>query len=309
MASPDSNLRIAILGASGIGEVHARIMHSLGVEVVGILGSTKSSAELTAEQLKSKYGFRPAPYSDLEALLDNEKPEAISICTPPEHHFLQIKSGFERNLPVFCEKPLLWKENITSTKLLSQLDELKNYPEATLLVNTSNSTFWDSIKDNINQTTPCKSFYFKFHTQGPYQKREIAVDLLPHGLSFLIKLLGPCEISSFSEEYSINNYKCQFTYGTCNIIFDFQENPSGDKALSFAINGRSFTRIQEGQGASYRVFLKDHLNGEKIKVEDPFQVYISKFLGICKNLKTQNKEEFDNAVLNLKLMAEIILKK
>ncbi len=309
MASSDSNLRIAILGASGIGEVHARIMHSLGVEVAGILGSTNSSAELTAEQLKSKYGFRPAPYSDLEALLVNEKPEAISICTPPEHHFLQLKSAFERNLPVFCEKPLLWKENITSTKLLSQLDELKNYPEASILVNTSNSTFLDSIKDKINQTTPCKSFYFKFHTQGSYQKREIAVDLLPHGLSFLIKLLGPCEISSLNEEYNIHNYKCQFTYGICKVIFDFQENPIGEKVLSFAINGHSFSRIQQGQGPSYSVFLKDHLDGEKIKVEDPFQVYISKFIDNCKNLKTQDKDEFDNAVLNLKLMAEIILKK
>jgi hypothetical protein len=309
MASPDLNLRVAILGASGIGEVHARIMHSLGVQVVGILGSTNSSAELIAEKLNSKYGFSPAPYSDLEALLVNEKPEAISICTPPEHHFLQLKSAFERNLPVFCEKPLLWEENITSAKLESQLDELKNYPEAILLVNTSNSTFLDSIKDEIDQTIPCKSFYFKFHTQGPYQKREIAVDLLPHGLSFLIKLLGSCETSSFSEEYNIHNYKCQFTYGICKVVFDFQENPIGDKALSFAINGRSFSRIQQGQGASYSVFLKDHLDGKKIKVEDPFQIYISKFLDICKNLKTKDKDEFDNATLNLKLMAEIILKK
>ena len=54
MASPDSNIRVAILGASGIGEVHARIMHSLGARIVAILGSTKSSADLTANQLNKK---------------------------------------------------------------------------------------------------------------------------------------------------------------------------------------------------------------------------------------------------------------
>lgn len=309
MASPDSSLRVAILGASGIGEVHARIMHSLGAQVVAILGSTNSSASRTADHLSGKYDFRPNPYSDLETLLINEKPEAISICTPPEHHFLQLKSAFEKNLPVLCEKPLLWKEGITNTELKSQLDEFKNYPGPKLLVNTSNCTFLDRIKDRIDQTALCQNFYFQFHTQGPHQGRKIAIDLLPHGLSFLIKLLGSKKISFFSEEYNNDSYKCQFTYGICKVIFDFQEDPLGKKALSFKINGRSFTRIQQGEGATYNVFLKDHLGGEKIKIKDPFQVYISRFLAICKNFNSKDNIDFDESVLNLKLMAEIILKK
>ena len=308
MASPDSNIRVAILGASGIGEVHARIMHSLGARIVAILGSTKSSADLTANQLNKKYGFKPASYSNFEALLKNEKPEAISICTPPEHHFAQLKVALERNLPIFCEKPLFWKKNITSNEFKSQLDELKSYSKAKLLVNTSNTTFIDNVKDHIDQTKPCKYFYFQFYTQGSYQKREIATDLLPHGLSLLIKLIGKRGITSFSDEYDNHNYKCQFNYGICRVIFDFQENPKGEKALSFNIDGRNFSRIQEGQGLSYRVFLKDLSNGVKIKVKDPFQIYISKFFDICKNLKTKEKEGFNTAVLNLELMAEILLK-
>ena len=189
MASPDSNIRVAILGASGIGEIHARIMHSLGAQIVAILGSTKSSAELTANQLNRKYGFKPAFYSDYAALLKNEKPEAISICTPPEHHFSQLESAFEKKLPVFCEKPLFWNKNITTNELEFKLEKLKSYPKTKLLVNTSNSTFLDTVKDQIDQTKPCKYFYFQFYTQGPYKKREIAQDLLPHGLSLLIKLI------------------------------------------------------------------------------------------------------------------------
>ena len=309
MRSPDSNIRVAILGASGIAEVHARIMHSLGAKIVAILGSTKSSAELTADQLNKKYGLKPATYCDYETLLKNEKPEAISICTPPEHHFPQLKSSFKRNLPVFCEKPLFWGENITIKEIESKLDELKNYTKAKLLVNTSNSTFLDSVIEHIDQTKPCKYFYFQFYTQGPYQKREIATDLLPHGLSVLIKLIGQKEITSFSEEYDNHNYKCQFIYGACKVIFDFQENPKGKKILSFTIDERSFLRIQKGQGSSYSVFLKDLSNEKLVKVEDPFKIYISRFFNTCKNLKTKEKEDFNTAVLNLKLMAEILLKK
>ena len=113
MTSLEMRPRVAILGARGIGQVHARLFQKSGANVCAIMGSTMQRAQQTAELLNRSLGISPKPFDNLEALIKEAQPIALSICTPAECHFEQILTAFNRGLPVFCEKPLFWEKNLS----------------------------------------------------------------------------------------------------------------------------------------------------------------------------------------------------
>ena len=91
------------------------------------------------------------------------------------------------------------------------------------------------------------------------------------------------------------------------INFDFQELPIGPKALEIYINDRKYSRIQKGQGKTYRVYLKDHYTDIKLQVEDPFYVYLSRFIEHCMQGTNKGNDHFDKSAFNLILMSNILL--
>ena len=122
----------------------------------------------------------------------------------------------------------------------------------------------------------------------------------PHiGESFGIDLDAP--------DVTSHTYRCWFQYGHCAVAFDFQERPSGPKALVFAVNDQLFSRIQEGSRATYRVFLRDHTRGDTLAVQDPFYTYIAQFLHFCTTGAPQRQDAFEDAAANLQLMTRLLL--
>ena len=308
MTLSEKPLRVAICGARGVGQVHARIFHALGADVCAVLGSSDESAADAAHMLKESLGIRTQPFSRIEELLEVTRLDAVSICTPPHLHFEEILAAFDHNIPVFCEKPLFWDMDITRAEVEKKLAHLERHVNRRLFVNTSNASFVDSIVAKIGKQQNIHSFFFRFYTQNSYVGREIAIELLPHGFSLLLRLLGPMKIRDLIEDIGEHTYCCRFRYGDSAVEFDFQEIPGGQKALAFAINGRKFLRIQEGYGVSYRVFLKDRYTEEKMEVQDPFYVYIERFLDYCSSCTAVREDEFDEAAANLRLMADILLR-
>ena len=47
---------------------------------------------------------------------------------------------------------------------------------------------------------------------------------------------------------------------------------------------------------------------KKIKIEDPFEIYASRFINFCINASNLQKDEFFESSHNLNLMAKILLK-
>ena len=299
MAHP---VRIAILGARGIGLVHARIFHELGADVCAVLASTEESAARTSEALRSSFGIVAEPFFDLERLL--ERPlDAVSICTPPRFHFVHLMAAFAHRLPAFCEKPLLWEDNATAANVLHQLDAVVAHPNRRLFVNTSNATFIDALRERFPDAANTNRFFFRFSTNGPYRGPDIAVDLMPHGLSLLIRLMGNRTLSSFEFESSETRYLCRFSYGGCQVEFDLQEG-TASRDLAFQVNERELRRIQEGEGRTYRVFIQDSVAGDKVEVEDPFRTWIAQFLRHVADRSTTDHGA--EAALNLRLMTQVL---
>ncbi len=297
--------QVAILGARGIGQVHTRLFQKSGANVCAIMGSTMQTAQQTAELLHQSLGISPKPFDNLETLIKEARPAALSICTPAECHFEQILTAFDRGLPVFCEKPLFWGKSLSPEKLETKLTLLSRHRQRCLFINTCNAYFLEKVTEKIGRPSPVKSFSFTFYTQGLHREKNIAVDLLPHGFSLLIKLLEYKKITGVSQKVGLNSYQCQFSYGDCKVSFDFREKKDGLKHLAFSINDREFTRVQKGQGETYRVYLKDSLTGEKIEAEDPFQVYVSRFLSQLNSGRVAEGDEFDEGAANLRMMSQI----
>lgn len=94
-------MRVAVVGTGGIGSVHLRAYADLPelCEIVGVADVHLPSAEDRAIQ----YGGKA--YANYEQMFDEVKPDAISICTPPNLHLPVVQAAAARNLSVLCEKP------------------------------------------------------------------------------------------------------------------------------------------------------------------------------------------------------------
>jgi predicted dehydrogenase len=88
----------AVVGTGFIGVVHVEALRRLGVEVVGVVGSTPERARL-------KPGL-PEPYESFEAMLADERVRVVHLTTPNHLHHPQVKAVLAAGKHVVCEKPL-----------------------------------------------------------------------------------------------------------------------------------------------------------------------------------------------------------
>ena len=73
------------------------------VEIAAICNRSVDKATLIAE----RYGIeKVSPWSDLETLLDEIKPDFIDIITPPETHLEVTQLAASKGINVICQKPL-----------------------------------------------------------------------------------------------------------------------------------------------------------------------------------------------------------
>lgn len=100
--------RAALIGGGFIGPVHAEALRRIGVEVVGILGSSPERAQPIAERL----GIGRV-YHDLDELLADPQVETVHVASPNAHHFEQARRVLESGRHLVCEKPLALTSNET----------------------------------------------------------------------------------------------------------------------------------------------------------------------------------------------------
>jgi predicted dehydrogenase len=91
------DVRAGVVGTGFVGAVHVEALRRLGIEVVGIVGSSP-------ERARAK---RLAPVVDsYEELLADERVDIVHLTTPNHLHFGQVKQALAAGKHVVCEKPL-----------------------------------------------------------------------------------------------------------------------------------------------------------------------------------------------------------
>lgn len=97
MSRSISDLRAGVVGTGFIGVVHVDALRRIGVEVTGVVGSTRERA--------SAKGIAPA-YESYEALLADERVDVVHLTTPNHLHYPGVKQALAAGKHVVCEKPL-----------------------------------------------------------------------------------------------------------------------------------------------------------------------------------------------------------
>ena len=94
-------LKVAVAGTSFGGNVQIPVfqMHPR-TQVVAVSSGHAERAEKTAKE-----NGIPAHYTNFEEMLDREKPDVVSIVTPPIFHFPMTMAALSRGIHVLCEKP------------------------------------------------------------------------------------------------------------------------------------------------------------------------------------------------------------
>jgi predicted dehydrogenase len=115
------DLNAAIVGTGFMGATHTEALNRLGIDVVGIVGSSPGKSRRAAEDWAIPRGYDT--YADLLADTDVD---VVHITTPNHLHVAQAKAALEAGKHVLCEKPLA----ITS----DESEELVSLAEETGLV-------------------------------------------------------------------------------------------------------------------------------------------------------------------------------
>lgn len=98
----EKRLKAAVIGCGGAGiwiHIPWYAAHH-EVELVGLVDTNITQAEKCAQ----KYGGRP--YDNLTEMLDKEKPDMVSVATPPHLHAQHTIECLQHGCNVLCEKPM-----------------------------------------------------------------------------------------------------------------------------------------------------------------------------------------------------------
>ncbi len=118
--------KAAILGGGFIGPVHAEALRRIGVEVVGVLGSSPDRAKPFAQSLGNV-----TIYQDLDQLLGDPSVQIVHVASPNSLHFEQVHQLLESGRHVICEKPL----GVRSFETASLVQLASSKPELAAAVN------------------------------------------------------------------------------------------------------------------------------------------------------------------------------
>lgn len=96
-----TKLKAAVVGAGIYGSHHMNAYkHSLITDLVAVCDFNKELGEKRSREYNIKH------YTDLQQLIDIEKPDVISIVTPDPYHYEPTKIAIENGIHVLVEKPL-----------------------------------------------------------------------------------------------------------------------------------------------------------------------------------------------------------
>ena len=111
---PATEIGAAVVGTGFIGVVHVEALRRLGVQVHGVVGSSRERAAARSREL----GLPPV-YASFQAMLDDPRVEVVHITSPNHLHHEHAKAAIEAGKHVVCEKPLA-----TTSKESAELVEL-----------------------------------------------------------------------------------------------------------------------------------------------------------------------------------------
>ncbi|HLT90017.1 MAG TPA: Gfo/Idh/MocA family oxidoreductase [Woeseiaceae bacterium] len=94
------SIRIGIVGAGRMGLTHLAILNTdPRVEISSVADTSRTVLDVLSRHVKCR------TFRDFGRLVDEDRPDALVVCTPPTLHENVLRAALERGIHVFCEKP------------------------------------------------------------------------------------------------------------------------------------------------------------------------------------------------------------
>jgi len=245
-------LRVAVIGASGIGQHHARWYHLAGFEVAAFAGASETSCEKTRARLAEYFGFNGRAYWDVSQLLREEAPDIVDVSSPFYLHREHAIAALEAGAHVLCEKPLCWDDDKNDEEILADgqavvdaarragrlLGVSAQYPA----VIPTYRTFHQKVLGPLEKVN---RFYMEMEVKGrkgPKSYEEIWIDRITHPLSLVIGFLPGGQIDYDRTRCVIaeRENRVQFDYitpaGRCAVEVIMRDIDEGVPIRRFGVN-------------------------------------------------------------------------
>jgi len=97
-------MKVALVGTGGWGRQHARVFSARpDIDFCAVAGRNPERAKQRADE----YGVRA--YTDIDEMLDRERPDFVSLCLPNQGHFEPTMKVIQAGYPLLVEKPLTFE--------------------------------------------------------------------------------------------------------------------------------------------------------------------------------------------------------
>lgn len=285
-------LKVAVIGASGIGKNHARWFHQHGCDVVAFVGSSPQSVARTHKVLQDGFGFSGRGYDSVEGMLGEAHPDIVCISSPPALHYEQALQCFLHGAHVLCEKPLVYDAARSPQELIAQADQMVQAAAGAKVLLGTQMQYAIAVETLLNlagieNVNDIRAFSMEMETINLKVGRDyelIWIDLSPHPLSVLQVLSGGGEIEAASIECQVRQHETAARFKLwpsgveAQIVVRF--NPDRPSPLRcFKIND---TRIdyagRKDQNGAFWTYLSTP-DGREIQLPDFVDSLVGNFIG------------------------------
>src|SRR5512139_4024979 len=95
------NPKVAVVGVGSMGRNHARVYWELpNADLVAVADQNEATANTIAARYNTK------AYTDFRQMLDEQRPDAVTICVPTSHHLEIALEVIQRGIHLLVEKPI-----------------------------------------------------------------------------------------------------------------------------------------------------------------------------------------------------------
>ena len=295
---------VGIIGARGIGKIYLREILNLGVKKIFLLGRSYKNTLKIKSELDKSLSSRIIACKSLKEL-KRRKPDFVCICAPTDTHLGFIEEFLKTKTKLLVEKPLFDLGKLSLQEVQSKINLVLNNYSNKLITNLPLIEYTKSLKSkfNINQKG-IKSVYFKYYTSGKNTYQDIAIDLLPHSLSFLLFFFSikTNDIKINYRKMKKDTWKISFSFQKIKCFFDFNQNTNrGKSILKISLNNRNFLRVQKKNITRY-IKNEEYIRSGKLikKIENPMSKSIKKnFKKLIRNKINKKDVELQKSLILL----------
>jgi predicted dehydrogenase len=262
--------------------------------VKSLLSSVQAPKQLPKTKLPSNRlspNFRGRGYCDLREMLEKERPDAVSVCSPHHLHAEHCLEALRHGVHVLCEKPLVWLGQDKLDESLEQTRKVVNEAKERGLKFAVNTQYAASVPHLRQiwgeQGLPQIPERITLTMEAKMRERDTSgvnlwVDLAPHPLSILLALFpdADLELDDIEFEESADSLSAHFSIRWQNnripvTVRTRRHSGELERSVSWGEFKTEFVPFV-GEDGIYRIRIKWD-KGERI-VEDFMQVSIRQFV-------------------------------